>query len=107
MTVHRPLMLAALAVLLLAGAALAADGGTFTLAPGEVRSVSVGSTDREIHVCNDLGSAGDLTVVIGDHDPLRLAPGICKWEHGGRITLRNDSRSNVSCFFQVTGKHQS
>jgi len=71
-------MLAALAVVLLAGAALAADGGTFTLAPGEVRSVSVGSTDREIHVCNDLGSAGDLLVVIGDHDPLRLAPGICK-----------------------------
>ena len=46
MTVHRPLVLAALVVVLLAGAALAADGGTFTLAPGEVRSVRVGSMPR-------------------------------------------------------------
>src|SRR5438876_9570572 len=101
MTVHRRLMLGTLAVLLFAGAALAADGGSFLLAPGEVRSVSVGSTDREIHVCNDLGSAGDLTVVIGDLDALCLATGICKWDHGGRITLRNDSRSSVACFFDM------
>jgi hypothetical protein len=107
MIIHRPLMLATMAVQLFAGAALAADGGIFILAPGEVRAVSVGSTDREIHVCNDLGNTGDLVVIIADHDPFLLAPGICKWGHGGRITLRNDSKSIVSCFFQVTGKHQS
>jgi hypothetical protein len=104
---RRQLMLAGLALQLLAGAALAADGGAFTLAPGEVRSASVGSTDREIHVCNDFGSAGDLVAIIGDHDPLLLAPGVCKWGHGGRITLRNDSKSIVRCAFQVVGKHQS
>ena len=46
MTIHRPLMLVALAEQFFAGAALAADGATFILAPGEARSGSIGSTDR-------------------------------------------------------------
>lgn len=103
----RPLILGLLAMQLFVGATLAADGAAFVLAPGEIRTVYIGMTDREIHICNYVGSAGDLVAVVADQDPLRLAPGICKWKSGDRITLRNDSKSNVTCLFEVVGKHQS
>jgi hypothetical protein len=106
-TIRKRLILAALAAQLFASEALAVDFGVYTLAAGESRSARIGSAYRDIHVCNDSGSSGDLVVVIGDHDPFSLAPGNCKWDHGDRITLRNDSKGIVYCVFQVTGIHQS
>jgi hypothetical protein len=103
----RQLILAALLGQFLVGEALAARGGHFTLAPGEVRSIAIGSTYRDIRVCNDLKSVDDLGVTWGDNDPVRLWPGICKSGRGDRITLRNDSKSTVFCVVLVIGKHQS
>ena len=54
----RRLMLVALLGQLFATDAPAA-GGSFTLAPGEVAWVVIGSTNREIRICNGLESAGD------------------------------------------------
>jgi hypothetical protein len=106
MKFRRQLILAALAAQLFIGTALAVNGGSFTLVPGGVHSVSVSATDRAIHVCNQYGSMGDLVIVVSGSDPIRLAPGICKWESGDSITFHNDSKASVTTVFEVVGKHQ-
>lgn len=103
----RHLMLAVLLGQFFASDASAVGGGSFTLAPGEIASIVIGSTYREIRICNDLQSAGELVVVVADHEPFSLAPGLCKSQHGDHIALRNESSAIVFCVVEVLGKHQS
>jgi hypothetical protein len=107
MRICRLMVLAALMGHFLVGAALAAGGGYFVLVPGEARTIEIASTYREIHICNDMRSVGDLQVAFPDREPVRLAPGVCRWGHGDHVGLRNDSKSVVFCLFQIVGKHQS
>jgi hypothetical protein len=85
-----------LAVLLRGDGALAAQCSTFSLASGESRWFHIGSIYRNISVCNDLQSASDVIALIGNHDPVRLAPGICSTDSGDRVMLRNESSRTVS-----------
>jgi hypothetical protein len=102
------LIIAGLATLLLGAESHAgSDSGMASLAPGETFSTRINGVYRDIRVCNDVGSAGDLTAIIGDHEPVRLAPGICHYSQGGRVRLRNDSRGGVRAIYLVSGIHQS
>jgi hypothetical protein len=100
-------MLVVLLAQLPMGSVQAQDSAAFTLAPGEARWARMGASYRDIRICNDLASQGDLTAIVGEHQPLVLAPGRCKWDHGDRILLRNDSNAPVIGLYQVTGVHQS
>ncbi|HZT20353.1 MAG TPA: hypothetical protein VFA23_13185 [Dongiaceae bacterium] len=85
---------------LLAGQSFAA-GDTSILAPGQTRMVRAAVVYRDIRVCNDTGSAGDLTVLTGASGPLRLAPGMCEWHRGDGFTLRNDSAGVILATYKV------
>jgi hypothetical protein len=79
---------------------LAADFGSFTLAPGESRTIHIGASYRNIRVCNDLGSAGSFEVAIGDHDPVVLQPGLCRRDSGDGIALRSLSAESATGLYQ-------
>src|SRR6516225_9679736 len=45
---------------LLAAPAMAADSGRVSLQPGEAKQIYIGSTARELRICNDSTSGGEL-----------------------------------------------
>jgi hypothetical protein len=95
----RARLISALAFLLAAGGclpALAAEFGSFTLQPGEARSIRIGSTYRTIRLCNDSESAGTLQAVIGASGTLQLAPGLCTEQSGDSIQVLNAANGPVS-----------
>ena len=100
--IHPRLMLAILAAQLFGGGALAGDFGASTLAVGEVRTIHTGVVYREIRICNNVGSAGDLVTVIGGNDPIRLAPGMCERNRGDRFELRNVSTGPIASSYKVS-----
>jgi hypothetical protein len=71
--------------------AAASDYGNFTLKAGELQEIHIGSTYRDLRVCNDFGSAGGVVVTIGDHDPHALQPGLCAEGFGGSIKVLNQA----------------
>jgi hypothetical protein len=101
----------ALAILtadLLGSSVLAGDFGSSTLAAGEVRTVRTSLTYRDIRLCNNAGSDGDLVAIIGGNDPVRLTPGMCVQNRGDKFTMRNESTSSVVSTYKVetcTGPH--
>jgi|SRR5476651_159892 hypothetical protein len=76
--------------------ALAAEFGSFTLQPGEARTIRIGSTYRTIRLCNDSESAGTLQAVIGGSGTLQLAPGLCTEASGDTIQVLNAANGPVS-----------
>ncbi len=81
--------------------------GAFTLAPGESRTVYIGPPFGNVRLCNDVGSAGALEAVIGDHEPVTLAPGICNDRYNGdRIALRNLSSGAVTGIYHSSINRQ-
>src|ERR1051325_3914850 len=74
----------------------AQEFGSFTLKPGETRSFRIGTTYRDIRLCNDGESAGTLDATIGDHDMIHLAPGLCAEERGDAILLHNAANGPVN-----------
>jgi hypothetical protein len=79
---------------------LAADAGAFLLSPRESRAIRLGATYADIRLCNDLGSAGILEAIIGAHEAIQLAPGICARQTGDAIQLRNASAGPVSGIYR-------
>ena len=92
------LLLAAVFFMAVAGVlpALAQEFGSFTLKPGETREFRIGATYRTIRLCNDAESAGTLDAIIGDHDTIHLAPGLCAEDSGDTIQLHNAANGPVS-----------
>ena len=81
-------------------AAGAAEFGSFTLKPGESQTIRTGSTYRQLKVCNDTQSAGQLDAIIGASDVIHLAPGICAEWSGDTIQLRNVSNGTVTGIYR-------
>ncbi len=95
----RACLLPVLVLLVTAGGLMpvrAGEFGSFSLQPGETRAIRTGSTYRTIRLCNDSESAGTLDAIIGDHDMIHLAPGLCAEESGDMIQLRNAANGTVS-----------
>jgi hypothetical protein len=83
-----------------AAGAGAAEFGAFTLQPGQSQTIQIGSTYRQLKVCNDTESAGQLDAVIGTSDVIHLGPGICGEWSGDRIMLHNVSNGVVSGIYR-------
>ena len=83
-----------------AGSAAAAEFGSFTLQAGESQTIRTGSTYRQLKVCNDTESAGQLDAIIGASDVIHLAPGICAEWSGDTIKLHNVSNGVVSGIYR-------
>ena len=86
----------------LAGADAFAGSGSPTLAAGETLTIGTSVVYRDIKVCNDSASGGDLLASFGSDEPVRLAPGMCHWDHGDHITLRNDSAATIASTYRVS-----
>jgi len=80
--------------------AIAQEFGSFSLKPGETRRFGIGATYRAIRLCNDSESAGMLDAIIGDHDMIHLAPGLCAEGSGDTIQLRNAANGPVSGIYR-------
>jgi hypothetical protein len=89
------------------GGSLGINGaGTFTLAPGESRTILVATTYRNIRICNDVGSSGTFDGALGDYPAVTLQPGMCTsntGQYGDRITIHNVSASPATGLFQSGG----
>ena len=71
--------------------------GGFSLAGSESRTFHTGSIYRNVHICNNVLSEGDLTVIIVGRDAIRLAPGMCTTQAGNQVILSNqDSKGSVT-----------
>jgi hypothetical protein len=100
MRIGRRLALAILSAL--AGGPAFAGTGSPTLAPGETRVIHTGLVYRDIKLCNESESQGDLLAVIGSNEAIRLAPGMCAWQPGDSMTLRNESAGLVLLTYRVS-----
>jgi hypothetical protein len=78
------------AVTLLVPPAFATVGGGARLAADESRQVSLSPTYRWLRVCNDISSAGAVTVTIGDQESRILMPGWCAENRAGSLAIKND-----------------
>jgi hypothetical protein len=74
---------------LLAAPAMAADSGRVSLQPGEAKQIYIGSTARELRICNDSTSGGELAITLGSREPFSLVPGRCAYDSGDRIVASN------------------
>jgi len=81
-------------------AASGAEFGSFTLQPGESQTIRTGSTYRQLKVCNDTESAGQLDAIIGTSDVIHLGPGICGEWNGDTIKLHNVSTGVVKGIYR-------
>jgi hypothetical protein len=89
------MLLSALAAALPVAPGTAAESDVVSLAPGEAREFHIGSTYRNIRVCNDFASAGPVKAWVGHHLPQVLGPGVCADDSGDRIVLRNAAAGRV------------
>jgi hypothetical protein len=101
MTIGPALTLIILAVTTGAAAAVAGSGSP-TLAPGETRIVHTGLVYRDIKLCNEAQSQGNLLAVIGGNEAILLAPGMCATQPGDSITPINESAGSVVLTYQAS-----
>jgi hypothetical protein len=90
---RRPLFAAALILAAFASTlprnALSQTFGNLTLGAGQSRQISIGPTFRDMRVCNDLKSTGQVVVKIGSSWDRTLKPGHCAQDRGNMIYFRN------------------
>ena|SRR6516164_742856 len=77
MGIARYLALAILSAELVGVDAFAGSGST-TLTAEETITIRTSVVYRDIKVCNDSASQGDLLAAFGSNEPVRLAPGMCQ-----------------------------
>ena len=93
-------IVAALVTTMTAGTAHSQTFGAITLGMGETRTVSIGPTFRDLRVCNDATSAGEVVVKIGSSWDRRLSPGRCAQDRGNMIALRNGIRGTAKITYR-------
>ena len=84
-------------------AAAVAGSGSPTLAPGETRIIHTGLVYRDIKLCNESQSQGNLLAIIGGNEAVWLAPGMCARQPGDTMTLSNESAGSVILTYLVSG----
>ena len=80
---------------LFAPQALPADNGSFFLKPKEARLIVVGTTARELRICNDVASGGAIGFTLGSRGPLVLQPGNCADDIADRILATNQGSATA------------
>ena len=82
--------------------ALAADNGSFFLRSKEAQLIVIGTTARELRICNDVASGGPIGITLDGHSPLVLRPGQCTYEMGDRILAANQGDSPAMGTWRAT-----
>ena len=85
---------------LISGQAFGANFGTLNLKAGEMQTVDIGATGRNMRVCNDFFSSGPIVVTIGGNLPHHLSPGICAEDIGNRLTVQSNASSPATVEFR-------
>jgi len=80
---------------LFAPQALAVDNGSFFLKSKEARLIVVGTTARELRICNDVASGGAIGFTLGSPGLLVLQPGNCADDMADRILATNQSSATA------------
>ena len=75
--------------------ALAADNGNFSLKSKEAQLIVVGTTARELRICNDVASGGAIGFTLGSRGPLVLQPGNCADDLAERILATNQGSAEA------------
>jgi hypothetical protein len=78
------------AVMLLVPSAFATVAGVVRLTADESRQLSLDPPDRWIRVCNEMSSAGTVTVTIGEQKSQILLPGWCAENRADSLAIKND-----------------
>jgi len=81
---------AVVGVSLFAPHALAAGNGEFSLKSKETRLIVLGTTARELRICNDAASGSPIGITLGGRGPVVLQPGGCADDIGDRILATNE-----------------
>jgi hypothetical protein len=100
-------LVAAVVITMAAGTAHSQNFGAITLGMGESRTVSIGPTFRDLRVCNDATSAGQVVVKIGSSWDRRLSPGQCAQDRGNMIALRNGIRGTAKITYRSLAEPSS
>jgi len=87
---------------LLASEAVANYFGLLILKPGETRQVYVGTSARNMRVCNDFFSSGSATVTIADNPSHDLLPGVCAEDIGDHMTIHSHANGQVRIDYLAT-----
>jgi hypothetical protein len=75
--------------------ALAADNGSFFLRSKDAQLIVIGTTARELRICNDVASGGPIGIALGSRGPLVLQPGNCADDMGDRILATNQGSATA------------
>ena len=75
--------------------ALAADNGSFFLRSKEAQLIVIGTTARELRICNDVASGGPIGIALGSRGPLVLQPGNCADDMADRILATNQGSAEA------------
>ena len=75
--------------------ALAADNGNFSLKSKEVQLIVVGTTARELRICNDIASGDPIGITLGSRGPLVLQPGTCADDMADRLLATNQGSATA------------
>ena len=75
--------------------ALAADNGDFSLKSKEAQLIVVGTTARELRICNNVASGGPIGITLGSHGPLVSQPGNCADDMGDKILATNQGSATA------------
>jgi hypothetical protein len=75
--------------------ALAADNGNFSLKSKEAQLIVVGTTARELRICNNVASGGPIGISLGSRGPLVLQPGTCADDMADRILATNQGSATA------------
>jgi hypothetical protein len=87
-------------VSLTSGQAVAANVGIVTLRAGETQTVDIGATGRDMRVCNDFFSSGQIIVTIGGNVPHDLSPGVCAEDIGNRMKIQSLASGSATVDFR-------
>jgi hypothetical protein len=92
--------IALIGVTLISGQAIGANFGALTLKAGETQTVDIGATSRNMRVCNDFFSSGQIVVTVGGNIPHYLSPGVCAEDIGDRVTFQSQASGPATVEFR-------
>ncbi len=93
-------MMAAIGIGVAANRAAADYFGSLTLKPGETQKIQIGTTARNMEVCNDVFSAGAAEVTIAANIPHDLLPGVCAEDIGDRMSIQSRAQGSVTIVYR-------
>ena len=92
----------ALAVVAIASSpAMASSVGSLALGAGQRQEIYVGTTAKNMRVCNDFSSQGSVLATIAGNPGHDLSPGQCAEDIGDRVAFENHSSGGATIMYRA------